>query len=108
MIFFIKIRLLKYFLFLNTLFIILISCNEQNKVADINIEPSLKNGFKKEFLIGSAVNDNLILGKDSIGEQLVKREYTTITPENSLKKGFLISKWQISMLISALKMICYS
>ncbi|WP_339629739.1 endo-1,4-beta-xylanase [uncultured Maribacter sp.] len=85
MIFFIKIRLLKYFLFLNTLFIILISCNEQNKVADINIEPSLKNGFKKEFLIGSAVNDNLILGKDSIGEQLVKREYTTITPENSMK-----------------------
>ncbi|MEH6770927.1 endo-1,4-beta-xylanase [Maribacter arcticus] len=82
---FFKTSLLKSFFFSTTLILIIIGCKEQNKVADINTEPSLKNGFKKEFLIGSAVNDNLILEKDSLGAQLVKREYNTITPENSMK-----------------------
>ena len=90
--FFLKIRLLKYFLFSSTLFIVLIGCNEQNKIKPIHDEPALKTAFDKAFLIGSAVNENLILGKDSLAVQLVNREYNTITPENSMKWMFMEPK----------------
>jgi len=108
---FFKTRLLKSFFFSTTLILIIIGCKKQNKVANINTEPSLKNGFKKEFLIGSAVNDNLILEKDSLGAQLVKREYNSITPENSMKWMYmepLTLKWLISMLILVPKTIWFS
>jgi endo-1,4-beta-xylanase len=64
---------------------VLIGCNEQNKSVQINTQPNLKTAFENEFIIGSAVNDNLILENDSLGAQLVLREYNTITPENSMK-----------------------
>ncbi|WP_419211220.1 endo-1,4-beta-xylanase [Maribacter sp. X9] len=74
---------------LSMIFSVFISCNERLKKDEVKERPSLKKSFKKEFLIGSAVNDFQITGKDSLGVQLIRTEYNTITPENSMKWMFM-------------------
>ena len=63
----------------------MIGCGEKKTTPEVQKEPTLKEAFKSNFLIGSAVNDNLVSKKDSLGEQIVLTEYNTITPENSMK-----------------------
>tara|TARA_R110002033_G_scaffold1117_2_gene10382 strand:- start:8021 stop:9175 length:1155 start_codon:yes stop_codon:yes gene_type:complete len=65
--------------------ILMIGCGEKKTTPEVQKEPTLKEAFKSNFLIGSAVNDNLVSKKDSLGEQIVLIEYNTITPENSMK-----------------------
>lgn len=65
--------------------ILMIGCGEKKTTPEVQKEPKLKEAFKSNFLIGSAVNDNLVSKKDSLGEQIVLTEYNTITPENSMK-----------------------
>ncbi|WP_051638302.1 endo-1,4-beta-xylanase [Maribacter sp. Hel_I_7] len=65
--------------------ILMIGCGEKKTTPEVQKEPTLKESFKSNFLIGSAVNDNLVSKKDSLGEQIVLTEYNTITPENSMK-----------------------
>lgn len=65
--------------------ILMIGCGEKKTTPEVEKEPTLKEAFKSNFLIGSAVNDNLVSKKDSLGEQIVLIEYNTITPENSMK-----------------------
>ena len=65
--------------------ILMIGCGEKKTTPEVQKEPTLKEAFKSNFLIGSAVNDNLVSKKDSLGEQIVLTEYNTITPENSMK-----------------------
>ncbi|WP_339725652.1 endo-1,4-beta-xylanase [Maribacter stanieri] len=65
--------------------ILMIGCGEKKTIPEVQKEPTLKEAFKSNFLIGSAVNDNLVSKKDSLGEQIVLTEYNTITPENSMK-----------------------
>ncbi len=48
-------------------------------------EINLKNAFKNDFLIGAAINDAQINGKDSIGIDIVKTQFNSISPENVLK-----------------------
>ncbi|KKN93443.1 hypothetical protein LCGC14_0198760 [marine sediment metagenome] len=64
---------------------LMIGCGEKKTTVEVQKEPTLKEAFKNYFLIGSAVNDNLVSKKDSLGEQIVLSEYNTITPENSMK-----------------------
>lgn len=45
----------------------------------------LKSKFQDDFLIGAAINQQLINGKDSLGFKLVTTEYSTISPENEMK-----------------------
>ncbi|WP_282050338.1 endo-1,4-beta-xylanase [Maribacter aquivivus] len=65
--------------------ILMIGCGEKKTTPKVEKEPTLKEAFESNFLIGSAVNDNLVSKKDSLGEQIVLTEYNTITPENSMK-----------------------
>lgn len=69
--------------------ILMIGCGEKKVTPEIKKELSLKEAFKNDFLIGSAVNDNLISKKDSLGQQILLSEYNTITPENSMKWMFM-------------------
>jgi endo-1,4-beta-xylanase len=48
---------------------------------------SLKDVFKDDFLIGTALNESQFSGKDSISDPIVKKHFNTITPENVLKWG---------------------
>lgn len=63
----------------------MVACDEKQVSTEHSEPATMKDVFKNEFLIGAAVNDYLISESDSIGAQLVKREYNTITPENSMK-----------------------
>lgn len=61
-------------------FLILIGCaNKQTE------EPTLKSVFKDYFLIGTAINNDQVFGKHPEAIQLVKKQFNTITNENSLK-----------------------
>lgn len=48
-------------------------------------EPSLRDAFKGKFLIGAAVNDDVVSGKDVKAAAIVKAQCNTITAENAMK-----------------------
>jgi endo-1,4-beta-xylanase len=52
--------------------------------ADADV-PALKDVFAKTFLIGAAVNDDVVSGKDSQAAAIVEKHCNTITPENVMK-----------------------
>lgn len=82
-------KILSSIVLLSISLLLLDSCNKQPKKDKVATTPSLKEGFKNEFLIGTAVNDGQITGKDSLGVQLIKKQFNTITPENSMKWMFM-------------------
>ena len=47
--------------------------------------PSLKEVFKKDFLVGASVSDDQISGKDTAVISIIKSQFNSITPENCLK-----------------------
>lgn len=57
------------------------SCMAQPKQTPI----SLKAAFKNKFLIGVAMNSNQITGKDSIGDRVISRNFSSIVAENCMK-----------------------
>jgi endo-1,4-beta-xylanase len=56
------------------------TCSPAN--ADV---PALKDVFAKDFLIGGALNDRLVSGKDPNAAALAERHFNSITPENAMK-----------------------
>lgn len=48
-------------------------------------QTSLKEAFKDYFLIGAAMNQPQIFEKDSVGADIIKTQFNTISPENILK-----------------------
>ncbi len=55
-----------------------------NCFADANV-PVLKNVFAKDFLIGAALNDDAVSGKDPQAAAIVEEHFNSITPENVMK-----------------------
>ena len=47
--------------------------------------PTLKGVYKKDFLIGVAVNQNQFSGEDARGNPIIKANFNSIAPENVLK-----------------------
>ncbi|GEO05423.1 beta-xylanase [Adhaeribacter aerolatus] len=50
-------------------------------------EPSLKEAFAKDFYVGAALNNAHVGGRDEKAVALIKKQFNTISPENSLKWG---------------------
>ncbi len=48
-------------------------------------QPALKDAFKKDFLIGAALNESQSSGKGGCAETLIPAQFNTISPENVLK-----------------------
>jgi endo-1,4-beta-xylanase len=48
-------------------------------------QPVLKDAFKDDFLIGGALNDDLVSGKDPNAAVIAARHFSTATPENVMK-----------------------
>ncbi len=68
------------------------ACNDKaksdtsvSKGSEVDKDISLKLAFESYFLIGSAVNDDIVSGKDTISNKIVKKEFNTITAENCMK-----------------------
>lgn len=51
----------------------------------VNHNGSLKESFGKHFLIGAALNESLILGKDTNGVNIVRQHFNSIVAENCMK-----------------------
>ena len=49
------------------------------------VKPALKDVFADDFLIGAALNENQIFGKNPEENTLITKHFNTITPENILK-----------------------
>jgi endo-1,4-beta-xylanase len=65
------------------IFLIFILCINYKPFAQK--EPTLKNVFQNDFLIGTAVNLPQIYGRDSLGDNIIKTQFNSITPEDVLK-----------------------
>jgi len=66
--------------------ILCISCDTEKKENHETNEPtSLKDSFKANFLIGTALNTGQIKEVDTVQTALITKEFNAITPENDLK-----------------------
>jgi endo-1,4-beta-xylanase len=54
-------------------------------IAGCATQPVLKDVFAKDFLIGAALNDDVVWGKDPGAAAIVQQQFNTITPENVMK-----------------------
>ena len=48
-------------------------------------QSTLKDAFKKDFLVGVAINEAQFSGKDARGDAIIKSQFNCISPENALK-----------------------
>lgn len=55
--------------------------------------PSLKEAFKNDFLIGTAMNAAQIEGKDVAADRLIKQQFNAVTPENCMKAEIIQPGW---------------
>lgn len=53
--------------------------------ANANAQTTLKDAFKKDFMVGVAVNQNQFTYKDTNGAALIAAQFNAISPENVLK-----------------------
>jgi len=55
--------------------------------------PSLKEAFRKDFLIGTAMNAWQIEGKDTAAVRIIKQQFNAVTPENCMKAEIIQPGW---------------
>ncbi|WP_255307363.1 endo-1,4-beta-xylanase [Allomuricauda sp. CP2A] len=65
--------------------IMLHACGEKNTSKDTQEVLTLQKAFSNDFLIGVAINRQLIEERDSLGVQLLIKEFNAISPENEMK-----------------------
>lgn len=63
----------------------LTACSTTNSDNPKNDEPALKDVFKDNFLIGSAINQFQVAGSDTTAMNLVKKHFNTVVAENVMK-----------------------
>jgi endo-1,4-beta-xylanase len=56
---------------------------------NIPAQTTLKDAYKKHFMIGAALNSAQFTETDKRGAEIVKKQFNTITPENVLKWGLV-------------------
>jgi len=66
-----------------TLFI-LIACTPDGKIQE---SVTLKDAYKDAFLMGSALNEDVVSGTDQASQSIVLQQFNAITSENVLKAG---------------------
>jgi endo-1,4-beta-xylanase len=68
---------------------------------------SLKNAFKNDFLIGTALNNDQINEKDAVQNKLIKNQFSAITPENIMKCEVIHPEWNTYNFEMADKYVAY-
>ncbi|GAB2834968.1 endo-1,4-beta-xylanase [Ferruginibacter profundus] len=79
------------------------SCAQKN----ISKTASLKEAYKKDFLIGTALNSFQIEGRDSGAAILVPQQFNAATPENIMKAEVIHPKWDTYNFDMADKLVAY-
>jgi endo-1,4-beta-xylanase len=55
--------------------------------------PTLRDAFQGRFLVGAAVNDDVVSGRDVKAAAIVKEQYNTVTAENAMKWVWIHPEW---------------
>lgn len=61
------------------------SCTSSPKESKTTIDTTLQEAFDDAFLIGTALNEDIVSGKDKASQDIVIQQFNTITPENVMK-----------------------
>jgi endo-1,4-beta-xylanase len=69
------------------------SCSSSKKAGDAGGSPSLKEVFKKDFVMGTAVNTGQIEEKDPAAAALIQAQFNGLTPENIMKCEIIHPEW---------------
>ena len=83
-----------------------ISCSSSKKITASG-PVTLKEAYKNDFLIGTALNSQQIEEKDSNAAKLVPEQFSAATPENIMKAEIIHPQWGIYNFDPADKMINY-
>jgi endo-1,4-beta-xylanase len=78
---------------------------QQTKAQSI---PSLKETFKNDFLIGTAMDAQQIEEKDAAADKLIKQQFNAVTPENIMKAEIVEPKWNTFNFVLADKLVAYA
>jgi endo-1,4-beta-xylanase len=100
----------KHLLILLGLFVgfLLSSCTGSKKFTGSAGMPSLKEVFKDDFFIGTALNTVQIEEKNSSAAALVPQQFNAITPENSMKAVVMQPEWNRYNFDLADKLVAYA
>src|SRR6478735_11705605 len=70
------------------------ACASSKKTTSLSTtKPSLKEAYKNDFLIGTALNSQQIEEKDSNAAKLVPEQFSAATPENIMKAEIIHPQW---------------
>jgi endo-1,4-beta-xylanase len=70
-----------------------LTSEDRAKVIKVVADPSLKNAFKNDFLIGAALNASEIEEKDPLAINFIPAQFNAITPENIMKCEVIQPGW---------------
>ncbi|MBN8877719.1 MAG: endo-1,4-beta-xylanase [Sphingobacteriales bacterium] len=90
-----------------TLALLTLGCQTSKGQATSQEIPSLKNTFKNDFLIGTALNAQQIEEKDPKAAALVPKQFNAATPENIMKAEVIHPQWNTYDFDLADKLIAY-
>ncbi|MBO9681087.1 MAG: endo-1,4-beta-xylanase [Flavisolibacter sp.] len=89
--------------------VLFISCyNTKSSRPPASRLPSLKEIFKNDFLIGTALSAEQIEEKDSSAAVLVRQQFNAVTPENVMKAEIIHPQWEEYNFDFADKLVDYS
>jgi endo-1,4-beta-xylanase len=89
--------------------VLLISCFNTKRAASPALGlPSLREVFKDDFLIGTALNAEQIEEKDSSAAKLIPQQFNAVTPENVMKAEIIHPGWDKYNFDLADKLVDYS
>jgi len=84
------IKIMKFLALHLILIFLIISCSNNLYNNQQTVETnSLSKSFKNSFYVGAAINEEQILESDKYSVSIIKNQYNTISPENSLKWMYL-------------------
>ncbi|MFN8253553.1 MAG: endo-1,4-beta-xylanase [Ferruginibacter sp.] len=87
--------------------ILLAACTGGKKMAAAQNQSSLKEAYKNDFAIGTALNAMQIEEKDAKADALIKQQFNTATPENIMKAEIIHPQWGTYNFDLADKMVAY-
>jgi endo-1,4-beta-xylanase len=88
--------------------LLLLSCSNTKKATNNSGTPSLKETFRKDFLIGTALSAPQIEEKDSAAARLIPQQFDAATPENIMKAEIIHPGWDRYNFDLADKLVAYA
>ena len=95
-------------LLLSIFLVVLFGCNNSKKATSTTNTPTLKQAFKNDFLMGTALSAQQIEEKDSGAARLVPQQFNAVTPENIMKAEIIHPGWDRYNFDLADKLVAYA